>query len=153
MGKENKPLEDEELEPHDESETDWKAEARKWEARARKNSSAAKKLQELEDESKSELQKALERAEKAESKAKALENAHKVQALKSNLAQEFGVPSELIPDLEEDAMRSFAERLSEFRKPTSAPKVPKNGSFKDDALDDDPRREIAKQLFGTHESE
>ena len=36
---------------------DWKAEARKWEQRAKENSSAAARLQELEDAQKSELQK------------------------------------------------------------------------------------------------
>lgn len=54
-------------------ETDWKAEARKWETRAKQNldvakanEDAAKRLAEIEDQAKTELERALERAERAE---------------------------------------------------------------------------------------
>lgn len=63
---------------HSESDSiDWKAQFRKWESLAKKNSEAAKKLQEIEDANKSEVQKALERAEKAEARVKELESIKK----------------------------------------------------------------------------
>lgn len=46
--------------------TDWKAEARKWEQRAKENKSKADAYDEAQEAAKSDLQKALERAEKAE---------------------------------------------------------------------------------------
>lgn len=51
------------------SETDWKAEARKWEARAKENSGAATRLAELENAKKTEAEKTAERLTAAERKA------------------------------------------------------------------------------------
>lgn len=45
--------------------TDWKAMARKWEARSKENAEKARAYDELQEESKTELQKAKEAAEKA----------------------------------------------------------------------------------------
>jgi hypothetical protein len=53
--------------------TDWKAEARKWESRAKENSAAKKRLDELEEAAKTDLEKATSRAEAAEKRAAALE--------------------------------------------------------------------------------
>lgn len=60
--------------------TDWKAEAEKWKAHSRKhegqakaNADAAKRLQEIEDEKKSEIEKLTERTKAAEAKADAAE--------------------------------------------------------------------------------
>jgi len=44
-------------------ETDWKAEARKWEERAKANHAAATELAKLKDADKTEIQRALERAQ------------------------------------------------------------------------------------------
>src|SRR5690606_38436509 len=54
-------------------ETDWQAEARKWEKRAKENKSAADKLAEIEESKKTEIQKAMERAEQAEQRINELE--------------------------------------------------------------------------------
>lgn len=57
-------------EPHgEESETDWKAEARKWEDRAKSNYEAAQRLAEIEEAQKSEEQKRAEALDAAERRA------------------------------------------------------------------------------------
>jgi ABC-type taurine transport system substrate-binding protein len=50
-------------------EIDWKAKAREWESRAKANSTAAQRLQEIEDRDKTDLQRAQQRAEQAEARA------------------------------------------------------------------------------------
>jgi hypothetical protein len=72
-----------------ETETDWKAEAEKWKANSRKNednakanAAAAKKLAELEEANKSEIEKAQARAEAAEKEL----NSTRIEALRNSVA-------------------------------------------------------------------
>lgn len=65
--------------------TDWKAEAKKWEGRAKENSSAAARLQALEDANKSELQKLQEQLDAV--KATAAESSGALQRLQVALDQ------------------------------------------------------------------
>lgn len=69
------------------SETDWKAEARKWEQRAKENSEAAKKLADLEEANKSELQKEREAREAAEKERDSV----RTEALRVTVAAEKGL--------------------------------------------------------------
>lgn len=94
--------------------TDWKAEARKWESRAKTsrdeakaNADAARKLKELEDADKSEIQKATDaaaaaakRAEEAEARALRLEIAHEKGLTPSQAKRLVGATRE---ELEADA--------------------------------------------------
>lgn len=69
-------------------ETDWKAEARKWESRAKENNAAKKRLDELEEAAKSDLEKATSRAEAAEKRAAELER----EGLRREVAEAKGLP-------------------------------------------------------------
>ena len=69
-------------------ETDWKAEARKWEQRAKENKGAADKLAQIEEANKTDLEKAQDRAAKAEARA--------LEADRKAFAAEKGVPVSLV---------------------------------------------------------
>lgn len=99
--------------------TDWKAEARKWEARAKENSTAAARLAEIEDASKTEAQKAAEARKAAEERAIAAE----ARALRREVALDpkgdgsspalSAADAALLDGItDEDAMRALAARLA-----------------------------------------
>lgn len=103
-------------------ETDWKAEARKWEQRAKDANRRVKdlepfeaKVSELEEASKSELEKAQERAERAE---RALAEASAV-AVRAEVAAEKGVPVALLSGDSREALIASAEALLAFRDETA----------------------------------
>jgi hypothetical protein len=99
------------------ADTDWASEAAKWKALARKhedqakaNATAAKRLRELEDADKSELQKIQERAAELERKAEEAE----VRALRAEIAFEKGLPPALAKRLvgkDRSAMETDADEL------------------------------------------
>jgi hypothetical protein len=97
--------------------TDWKAEARKWEARAKENSGAARRLSELEESQKSEIQKAQERAEAAERELATT----KQEALRLSVAAKHGVPAHLLAGSTEDEIEASAQALIEFRGEQATP--------------------------------
>lgn len=68
--------------------TDWKEQARKWEARAKENNAAKKRLDELEEAAKTDLEKATSRAEAAEKRAAELE----ALGLRREVAEAKGLP-------------------------------------------------------------
>lgn len=70
----------------------WKAMARKHEQQAKTNAAAAKKLAELEDANKSEIEKASEAAKTAQERADAAE----AKALRYEVALDKGVPKKLM---------------------------------------------------------
>lgn len=80
----------------------------------------ANKLAEIEESSKTEAQKAIERAEAAERRASELER----QNTAARLAAEYGVPVEVIHGGDEAAMRAVAERVQSWagqRAPATPP--------------------------------
>lgn len=92
-------------------ETDWKAEARKWEARAKTNITAAEKLAEIEEASKTAEQKAAERLQAAETRAAELER----KADRAEVAAIKGVPLDLISGTTREEMEESADKLIAFR--------------------------------------
>lgn len=82
--------------PSPKPETDWKAEARKWEERAKANKGAAERLTELEEAAKSDLQKALERAEAAEAESAALAAQRQLDAWKSEVSTATNIPAHVL---------------------------------------------------------
>lgn len=68
-------------------EPDWKAEARKWEQRAKENTAAAKRLQEIEDQNKTEAERNAERLSAAEKRAQEAE----AKVLKRDVADAKGL--------------------------------------------------------------
>ncbi len=82
----------------------------------------ARQFDELQEANKSEMQKLIDRAEKAEKAAAQLqsEKAHRDMAAK--VSKETGVPAELLIGDTEEAMRDYAGKLQAYRGPEpSAP--------------------------------
>lgn len=120
--------------PEETTETvDYKAEAEKWkslsrknEDRARENAAKAKRLDEIEEQSKSALQKALEAQQAAEKRAAELE----VTALRARIAAQKGVDVDLLTGNTEEEIAAAADRLIAWRG-EAAPKVPASTSSDD----------------------
>lgn len=104
----------------------WKAMARKHEAEAKKNAEAAKKLTELEDASKTELQRFTDKATAAESRAAEAE----ARALRLEVATEKGLSAaqskRLVGTTREELEADAEELLESFGgekpKPSDRPK-------------------------------
>lgn len=129
-------------------ETDWQAEARKWEARAKENKSAAARLSEIEEASKSEAEKAAERLTKAEQRAAEAE----ARALRREVALDHRLSKDdagLLDGMtDEDAMRRLAERLSqqEADRTKNGNRVPREGA--NPSAPEDKSRTVVRDLFG-----
>lgn len=102
----------------DGQQTDWEAQARHWKAMSRKNEDRAKanaekarKFDELEDQSKSELQKALDKASAAEQRATQAE----ALALRSRIGAKHGIDPDLLVGSTEQEINECAQRLLEWR--------------------------------------
>lgn len=98
----------------------WKALSRKNEARAKENAEKAGLYDEASEKNKSELQKAIERAEKAEARAAQAEKVN----VKSRVAAQKGIDPDLLPDGDEDTLTQIADRLIAWRdaaKPKGTP--------------------------------
>lgn len=122
-----------------------KANSRKWEKQAKANKGAASALDEANEAKKSadekiaELEKRLDAKEKAERRAKAA----------AKVAQEKGVPADLIVGDDEESMAEWADKMLAAFKKKPAPSVRKPGSFaKDDGKDRTELRDFASALLG-----
>lgn len=92
--------------------TDWKAMARKWERLAKDNAAKAKSYDELQEASKSELQKAQEAAAKAEKEVEALKADAELRELRRKIAKKAGIPESLVFGSDEDEMEASASRAA-----------------------------------------
>lgn len=133
--------------------TDWKAMARKWEARSKENADKARAYDELQEQSKTELQRAQEQAAAYKRQVDELSAKAERDAARAKVAKETGVPAELVAGDDEESMRAFAEAVAKWGKPSSAPRTRKPGSFSADAGGgrDAAKRAFARQLFGSGE--
>lgn len=133
--------------------TDWKAEARKWERRSKENADKAKAYDELQEQSKTELQRAQEQAAAYKRQVDELSAKAERDAARAKVAKETGVPAELVFGADEDEMAANAKALAAWGKPSSAPRTSRPGKFSADAGDgrDAAKRELARQLFGSGE--
>lgn len=115
-------------------ETDWKAEARKWEARSKENASAASKLVEIENASKTDAQKLTDRASAAEAKVTAFEARDQVAAWATEVSKETGVPAAALAGSTLEALQAHAAVLKPLIATPQAsrgPIVPTEGSGAD----------------------
>lgn len=96
----------------------WKNLARKHEERAKENADKAKRLDALEEQSKSELEKAAERAARAEAQLEEL----RIANLRMEVAGEKGVPAALLSGATKEELVEAAEKLLAFKGTT--PKAP-----------------------------
>lgn len=87
----------------------------------------AEKFDELEEAQKSELQKAVERAELAESKLKKVEHDNEITAMRVKVASEKGVPVELLNGETEEACSNQADNILNFAKSSGYPSIKDGG--------------------------
>jgi hypothetical protein len=133
-------------------ETDWKAEAdrlkaeaRKWETRSKENGAAAKRLAEIEESQKSDLQRALDRAEAAERRAAEFETVQQIQAWKADIAKATGVPAQYLRGTTEDELKAHAEELKPLVQ-NRGPVIPGLGNIPSTTPTDE--RTFVRDLFG-----
>ena len=103
----------------------------------------ASKLDEIEEASKSELQKATERAQRLEAELKGLRRADELRQLKENIANEIGVPADLLSGEDEESLTSHAKAIKAYHDNGNAyPQIkdggevitPQTGSPKNDFM-------------------
>ena len=126
----------------------WKSQARKWEKRSKENSSAQEELEQLKNSQNAALEEALKKAKTAEEELAALKSTEATRALKAKVAADVGIPEALIHGATEEEMRSAAEAMVAYFKPKAGAKVPNPGKFTMGSTNDNPKREVAAQLFG-----
>lgn len=87
----------------------------------------AAKYDEAEEASKSELQKAMERANNLEAELNGLKKTEEVRQMREKIANETGIPTHLLTGETEDACRTQAEAIKAFAQPSSYPQVKDGG--------------------------
>ena len=87
----------------------------------------ADKLDELEEASKSELQKATERATALETELNDLKKLNAVKEMREKVSKDTGVPASLLTGDSEDACKEQAKQILEFSKPSAYPNVRDGG--------------------------
>lgn len=103
----------------------------------------AAKFDKIEEESKSELQKATERATELQNELDAMKNAEKIRVMREKVAHDTGVPVSLLTADSEDACEEQAKKILEFSKPTGYPNVRDGGEARTSAKRD-PRDSFAE---------
>lgn len=84
------------------------AESRKWEARAKENSTAAARLAEIEEASKTAEQRAAERLAELEAKVNGYETRDQINAWKAEVAEATGVPAALLAGSTKEEIEAHA---------------------------------------------
>lgn len=87
----------------------------------------AAKYDEAEEASKSELQKATERANSLEAELKAMKTAEETRIMRENVSKETGVPSSLLTGATEEECKAQADAIKAFATPNGYPKVKDSG--------------------------
>lgn len=132
-------------EPSTEGATDWKAEARKWERRSKENADKVRAYDELQEQSKSEIQKAKEEAAAYKRQVEDLSAKAELDRARARVAKDTGAPAELVFGADEDEMAANVKAIA-WGKPSSAPRTSRPGKFSADADDgrDAARRALAR---------
>ena len=89
----------------------------------------AAKFDELEESSKTELQKATEKAEKLENELKEYKKAEEVRAIRAKVAEETGIPANLLTGDTEEACMEQAKAISAFANPDKYPSLNDGGEI------------------------
>ena len=87
----------------------------------------AEKYDAAEEASKSELQKAVEKAEALQKKYDELKRANDVQTIRAKVSQDTGVPAELLSGDTEESCAEQAKAILAFAKPQTGYPVVKDG--------------------------
>ena len=89
----------------------------------------AQKLDQIEEDAKSELQKATERAEKLQAELSAMKHTEEVRTIRDKVAQTTGVPSSLLTGSTEEECTEQANGILAFRSPTGYPTIKDGGEI------------------------
>lgn len=106
---------------------------------------AYEELEQLKEHEKTDLDRANDRATKAEQELQGLRHEKELLTWAREVGQEFAVPSELLRGETREEMESHAQELKNYLKKESAPYVPADGW---QAQNDAPM--TAKQAFGAY---
>lgn len=87
----------------------------------------AARLDELEEKNKTELEKATERAAALQGELDAIKKYNEVRAIREKVANETGVPVNLITGTTEEECSEQARAIAEFAKPMGYPSVKDGG--------------------------
>ena len=87
----------------------------------------ARRFDEIEEESKTELQKAHEKAEKLESELTQLRKAEEIRTIREKVATEHGIPTNLLTGETEETCIEQAKALIEFKGQATYPTVKDGG--------------------------
>lgn len=108
--------------------------------------------------SKTELQKAQDKAAKLQAKVDSMEKAGKIRDIRDRVSRDTGVPAELLSGEDEEACKAQAESILKFARGSKYPGVKgekheaahRNGGMASDATSED-YKELAGQIFGRKE--
>lgn len=89
----------------------------------------AAKFDELEEASKTELQKATERAEKLKAELDSLKKSEEQRLIKEKVAKETGVPASLLTGDSEEACNAQAKAILAFANPSGYPSLSDGGEI------------------------
>ena len=87
----------------------------------------ALKFDEIEEQNKSELQKANERAQALEAELNGIKQANSVREIREQVASELKVPARLLNGTTKEECEAQAKEILNFAKPNSYPSVPDAG--------------------------
>lgn len=87
----------------------------------------AERLDQLEEASKTELQKAQDKAAKAEAELQQYKKAEELREIKAKVSTKTGVPSELLTGENEEACEAQAKAILEFAKTKGYPVIKDGG--------------------------
>ena len=106
----------------------------------------ATKLDEIEEASKTELQKATEKAEKLESELIQMKRAEEIRAVRDKVATATGVPAALLSGETEEACTEQANAIMSFKTSSSYPTV-KDGGEIQSAIKGSTRQQFAEWAY------
>lgn len=89
--------------------------------------SKAAKFDEMEEANKTELEKANERANALQAKLDGIQKEKELSEMRSKVAEEIGVPANLLNGASEDECREQAEAIKAFAVPSGYPSVKDGG--------------------------
>lgn len=89
----------------------------------------AAKLDQIEEDAKTELQKAQEKAEKLEAELSAMKHTEEVRTIRDKVAQATGVPSNLLTGDTEEVCTDQANAILSFKSPAGYPTIKDGGEI------------------------
>ena len=90
----------------------------------------ADKFDEIEEASKTELQKATEKAKALQDELDAFKKAESLRMMREKVAHDTGVPVNLLTAESEDACKEQAKQILEFSRPSGYPQVKDGGEVR-----------------------